>query len=796
MHLTRAFKKFFDISTDGLFITDRENRFLEVNQSYCNLAGWSRAELLSMCFTDINPQKKVIGHFEDLSASGNAILTTSHKRKNGGPVEVEISTTQFKSGVKILFLNHVKNITKYNGAEALQEKENFRKIQMYARYLIDSSFDMIVAVDRDRKIVEFNKAAQNTFGYTKAEVLGKNITILYSDPEGAKIPADVLLEKGYFSSEVWNKRKNGELFQSFVTATVIKDPQGKVIGTMGVSRDITEQKNREEELKRAKLEAEAASRAKDDFFGNMTHEIRTPLNSIIGFTDFGLETNSSAEMKQYLSTIKESADFLLILLNSVLDYSKIEANKLELHKTEFLFRMAVENVTEIISAQAQQKDIELLCHISPDVPKYLIGDSPRLKQVLVNIIGNSVKFTEKGEIVVDIQLSPPSEKNQKMKEDEVELLFSIKDTGIGISPENILNIFESFVQVDSSTTRKFGGTGLGLTIANRLVGIMGGKVWVESKTGKGSTFFFTASFSRGLKPVPVEEKWDLSGKSALIIDRNEMSRFILREMLEEWGLNVHEAENGLNGIKELKTALSEGRPYDLTIFDSRLSDIPGFKIAQNIKKNPSLTKYSLIMLNLYHRSGDIDKVSKKGLAGYMLKPIKQINLQKFIAKSFGLKFCGPSEAFTERESKPSRKRTIETIHQSSTPLPTKTDLPPKLKNRLSFAEVLSSPESRDKHLLSRRKEFTITLATLVDKLGKVIGYKNASEIEKTALEIKKEALDVGATLIQQEAFRIVLASRNEDICRCKFYFERLVKGFKITKDIVFKMDTKQNVKQV
>ncbi len=790
MNLTKAFKKFFDISVDGLFITDRENRFLEVNQSYCDLVGWSRKELLTRHFTDIDTKEETRIHFENVVTSGRDILKTSHKRKDGTSVEVEISTTLLESGMEYLFLNHVSNISIHKGTEkAILETENYRKLHEYARCLIESSFDMIVAVDSHRNIVEFNKAAQKTFGYAKEEVLGKNISILYSDPEQTRIPADVLQKKGHFTSEVLNKRKNGELFQSLVTATLIKDSQGKILGTMGVSRDITEQKSREEELRNAKIKAEKASRAKDEFFGNMTHEIRTPLNSIIGFTELGLETNSFAEMGQYLSIIKESSDFLLILLNSVLDYSKIEANKLVLYENEFHFRMAVESVTETMSAQAQQKDIELLCHISRDVPKYLIGDSPRLKQVLVNLIGNAVKFTEKGEIIIDVRINPPSGESQKIRKEKIELLFSIKDTGIGIPPDNIQSIFKSFVQVDSTTTRKFGGTGLGLTIASRLVELMSGRIWVESEVGKGSTFYFTVSLSRSLKKIPVEEKWNLTGSRSLIIDRNEMSRFILREMLEEWGFEVNEAEKGLSGINELQTAFSDGKPYDLAIFENRLPDLPGFKVAETIKENLLLAKHSIVMLNIHHRSGDIDKVNELGLTGYILKPVKKEMLQKLIAKSFGLKFYDPFDDLEESERVSPPQRIVEEEEKSTADsLIQKTSFPIKLEKLFSNEEVLLSPESKDEHLLLKRKAFAKTMTARIDILKKVMEHKNFSEIEKRAQEIKKESSDIGAALMKKEAFRIVLASRNEDVSRCEILLERLVKEFIMTKNKIISMD--------
>lgn len=774
MDISQVFKKFFDISVDGLFITDRKYRFVEVNPSYCHLTGWSRDELLDKCFTDIETGIDFHNHLENAATSGRDILKTSLMRKDKTSLFVEICTTLFESVKERYFLSHVRDITDLQAKD-----EGLEKIQEYARYLIDSSFDMIIGVDKNRKIVEFNNAAQKAFGYTKEEVIGENITMLYTNPEAAEIPAHILHDKGHFSSEVLNKRKNGELFHSFVTATLIKDSHCNVIGTMGVSRDITDRIQREKELKEAKKQAEAASRAKDDFFANMTHEIRTPLNAIIGHAELGVEINSPVEMKQYLASIKESADFLLILLNSVLLYSKIEANKLELEEREFDFRVAVESTAQIMSAQAHKKNVELLCRISPEVPGYLIGDSTRLKEILVNTIGNAIKFTEEGEIVIDVCLDQSDEDNLGKNEDEIILFFSIKDTGIGIPEEKIKSIFNSFEQVDSSTTRKYGGTGLGLSISNKLVQLMNGKMSVESEVGKGSAFRFTVSLKKVSKRRSRTKEWDLQGKRALIIDKNEMSRYILREMFEKWGFDVNEAETSKSGLSKLRNDLKKKNPYDLTICDSRMPDDPDFNIAKTISEAPSLSKHTIIMLNTNHRKGDTSRIRELGLTGYILKPVKQIELQKLIAKSFGLKFSGSSGEIEKDEIAGTPKP-----GSMESAMPQKAPLPAEWKEPLKDEEVLSSPGTKDKTLIRDRKAFVANMPEKFDKLKPAMRNNDFTGIEKTAEVIKKSAADVGAILMKNEAFRIVLASRNEDAERCDFSFKRLKKGYRMTSKII------------
>lgn len=716
----------------------------------------------------------------------NRTVEVEGLKKNGNRVSLELSIAPIKKRGHWYAVASILDIS-----ERYKIEKSLNRVHEYAQSLIDSSFDMIIAVDKDRNIVEFNSAAQKSFGYRKKEVLGKNIKILYSDPDQAKIPADVLHDKGYFSSEVLNRRKNGELFKSIVTATLIKDSQGNILGTMGVSRDITDRIRKEEELRKAKMQAEAASKSKDEFFANMTHEIRTPLNAIIGHTELGIETDSPAEMKQYLASIKDSADFLLTILNSVLVYSKLEANRLELNETEFNFRMAVENITQILSAQAHRKDIELLCHINPDVPKYLIGDSTQLKQIMVNIIGNAIKFTEKGKIIVDVRLNHPFEDISKKIGEKIELLFSIKDTGIGIPENKVNSIFKSFAQVDSSMTRKYGGTGLGLTIARRLVKLMKGNINVHSELGKGSNFYFTILLEKGLKTWQTKREWDLTGKRVLVIGRDEMFRFILREMLEEWDFDVNEAESNLSGFNELQSAFAEGNPYHLTIFDSRMPDGSGFKIAQMIKDNPSFTSNSVILLNTNHRSGDIDKIKEMGLTGYLLKPVKQVDLQKLIAKTFDLEFSVPSDEIEESISKEPIHPIQEAEYQGAVDtLPQKTPFFEKWEKPLTDMEVISSPDTKDESLIRKRRSFVNTMAARIDMLEKMVGDKKIQEIGKMAREIKEEALEVGGILLQNEAFRIILASTNEDFDRCKILFERLVKVFKMTKDIINRQHNK------
>jgi signal transduction histidine kinase/DNA-binding response OmpR family regulator/sensor domain CHASE-containing protein len=417
-----------------------------------------------------------------------------------------------------------------------------------------------------------------------------------------------------------------------------------------LQQELAERKRAEGELHRAKEAAESASRAKGEFLANMSHEIRTPLNSIIGIVDLLWESPLTPEQQEYVSILRKAGNTLLTLVNDILDLSKIETGHIELEQSDFDLEKLLEKTFEIIALRAQEKGLELAYQIQPEVPIHLIGDSNRLRQILLNLLGNAIKFTEQGEIVLRVKKAenPGSEAKSLERElppsdlslgTSILLLFSVSDTGIGIPTEKLDIIFDSFTQADSSITRKYGGTGLGLSISKRLVELMGGRIWVESEVGRGSTFYFTAQFEiparKGeILPVPSTQQplsiADLRGLKALIVDDNATNRMILREILKRWGACVTEAENGEQGVAELRRAGEAEKPYQLMLLDCRMPGMNGFQVMEEARKTPGILPLTILMLTSDHRSRDMVRCRELGITHYLIKPIKRSDLLETI----------------------------------------------------------------------------------------------------------------------------------------------------------------------
>ncbi len=611
-------------------ITDTDHVVLFVNDAFVRTYGFERDEVIGKKLIDLVRLDSSLFDGDPLGATAPSQGWEGellNRRKDGTvfTIHLTVSPIHDDSGRTIALAGVSQDIT--------ERKKIEKEVTMLA-HAMRSINEFIVVTDLDANIIFVNDAAVKGFGYEREEAIGNHVNMLHSMRNAPEFVSGILrsARASGWDGEMFSRRKDGTEFPIYLSASQIQDDSGKAVALVSVSQDITERKRAIEELQKAKEAAENANRAKSEFLANMSHEIRTPMNGIIGMTELALDTDLTAEQREYLRLVKLSADSLLGVINDILDFSKIEAGKLELDMDEFSLQDSVDEVMKALGVRADQKGLELAYYLRPGVPDRIVGDLGRLRQVLVNLVGNAIKFTERGEVIVRVDV-------EAQTSEEVVLHFGLRDTGIGITRDKQTMIFESFTQADGSTTRKYGGTGLGLAISSQLAHLMGGRIWVESPVDlpgveacSGSMFHFTARFGIPQSPVtdayPIEDS-SLAGLPVLVVDDNATNRRILEVQLTNWEMRPGTAGGAGSALDAIKQAEAAGSPFKLALLDFHMPGIDGLGLAEHIRTLTPGGDLRIIMMSSSVHQNQARQRSL-GIDASLVKPVKAAELLRVV----------------------------------------------------------------------------------------------------------------------------------------------------------------------
>ena len=639
---------------DNIYFKDHESRFIRISNAMANWFGLANprdavGKSDRDFFTNEHADQARRDELE-LMASGEAVLGKEECETWPDGRRTWVSTSKLplrdEHGRIVGTFGISRDITEQK--EALNALRNSERLN---RMIVDTANDAFIAMDASGAIIDWNLAAEKTFGWPRLHVLGEPLADIII-PERLR-EAHWLglrrfneLQSGNFVGqrmEVMALHRDGHEFP--VELAIAPIVQEFNVFFAAFIHDISMRRAAEDSLRRGKEAAEAANRAKSDFLANMSHEIRTPMNAILGMTELVLDSELAPLQRDYLATVRDSGESLLRLLNDILDFSKIEAGKLELEETLFSLREVIGDTLKSLAIRANREQLELISHIAPMVPDSLLGDPSRLRQVVVNLVGNAIKFTEQGEIVVRVTVLE-SDVVDGATPSSVRLQITVSDTGIGIAAEKLQVIFNAFEQADTSTTRKYGGTGLGLAICSRLVHCMGGRIWVESELGRGSSFSFTASFkvsdTEPMRPVGRA----VQGTRTLIVDDNTTNRVILDEMLRNWGMSTLSVSSVADARLVLSEAKQLGEPFELVISDVHMPVEDGFKLADSVQNDPRCSGPVVMLLTSGDRTGDTEKCRRFNVAAYLRKPPKQSELFDAIVHCLGITRSEPERATT------------------------------------------------------------------------------------------------------------------------------------------------------
>ncbi|MCG6154418.1 PAS domain-containing protein [Rubinisphaera margarita] len=624
---------------DSIYFKDRESRFLRINKSMAEKFGLSSAEeavgLSDSDFFTAEHAGEARQDEQRILETGKPLVAHVERETWADRPDTWCSTTKMPlrnaKGEVVGTFGISRDITDLVLAEHALERE-----RDLMRTLMDGLPDVIFFKDRQGRFTKGNQSLARYFGIDHPDELIGKTDYDFSPPElAASFQEDDqrVMRSGdkLIAREEVNEDSDGNVTYFLTTKVPIRNPEGEVIGLVGIGRDITGLKKAQLELTKARDIADAANRAKSDFLANMSHEIRTPMNAVIGMTELLQDTKLDDSQREYLRMVRESGEVLLELINDILDFSKIEAGKFTLDCIPFDLHETLGDTMKSIAVRAHRKKLELAFHISPDVPRGIIGDPARLRQILVNLVGNAIKFTEKGEVLVDVTAEEQGATTR--------VNFCVRDTGIGIPENKQKYIFEAFEQVDASTTRRFGGTGLGLAITSRLVALMGGEIDLRSEPGSGSTFTFSVDFelagefeSRGMRATPER----LIGMPVLIVDDNATNRRIVEEMLRVRGMQPHVVSSAAEAYWAIKDGPKYGQEFPLILTDVNMPDVDGFTLIDRIRETKDITQPIIMVLTSGDRPGDFARCAELGVSAHLMKPVKQSELLDAIGQALGI----------------------------------------------------------------------------------------------------------------------------------------------------------------
>jgi two-component system sensor histidine kinase/response regulator len=656
----RRHQAVIEASTDGYLVVDMQGGLLEANEAYSHLSGYSNDDLLAMNICDLEAKMDradVAEQLKLIAQKKHVRFETVHRARSGNcwPVEVSVSYIQDEDGGRCYSFLH----------DISRRKEN-EELLLKLSLAVEQSPNAILISNTQGRIEYVNAAFSEISGYSAEEAIGQITGFLKSKHTPASTYEDLwstLRQGNQWQGEFINQRKNGEFYNDFAIVSPMRQADGKITHYVSIQKDITEKKMIEQEVELyrldlenlvitrtqeyldAKKQAEEANRAKSDFLANMSHEIRTPINAIIGFNELCLRTNLNDQQRDYLTKSGSASNTLLKLINEILDISKIEAGQMEIETIPIDIEQLFKNVCHVLTPQLAKKSLKLRINLEPDIQlTHLKGDPLRLQQILLNLCGNAIKFSDTGILRLSCQ-------QVSRAEDNLTLRFSVQDSGIGMSSEQISSLFQPFKQADSSMTRRFGGTGLGLSICKGLIEKMGGEIWVESELGQGSTFSFTVNFAIGDGSEQISKDHDYSratleqemsrlrGINLLLVEDNDFNQQVASDLLSQFGLNVDVANNGSEAIKRV-----ESKNYAVVLMDLQMPVMDGYEATTKIRSNSRFKDLPIIALTANVLSFEKERSLKAGMNDLLAKPIVPEHLFEALLNWVATTTVSPSES--------------------------------------------------------------------------------------------------------------------------------------------------------